>query len=296
MISIAHAFWSIGAGIGAQQHERDANTQNPRLFLSLSFAAPPHSRLQVERAFADAAAAAAVAAASAPPSPPIRPRPAPAVGAGGGVGGDGGSGGDSTADLLLGGDDSLHLLTPPPPPAPSTSMNPSALPEPAAAAAASGRPGSAADDGLPPGDVGGGLESDDDYGDAAEPGGSSTPVASVEEGDDDGLGVDPEDAVAVLPDLRVTASPPLDDDDGPGRTSSPSTRQSLSERLAAARDRAGSGGTAAAAAVAETPRSFSRRQLRAAGQPSTPSYRETAKNTGFRTAVERETQFLGSQM
>ena len=274
--------------------------------------------MQVERAFADAAAAAT----STPPSPPIRPRPATKVGGGDG----GGNGTDGTSDLLDG-DDSLNLLTPPPPP--STSMIPSDLAErPAddvahdsgsgsgsgmgalttlghnadasdvAAAGAGGRSEPAAADGLLSRDDG--LESDDDYGgDEAELAGS-TAVATVEDGDGggDGVSIDPEDAVGVLPDLRSTASPPLDED-GPGRASSPSARLSLSERLAAARGRAGGGTTAAAAAstvATETKRSFSRRQVKAPGHPSTPAYRGSAKKTGVRTATERETQFLGSQM
>ncbi|CAB1120609.1 unnamed protein product [Ectocarpus sp. CCAP 1310/34] len=278
---------------------------------------------QLERAFADADSAAAAAVGSGstsalavPASPPIRPPATPTPGGGGGGGGsDSGSG----AIYLLGDNDgNLELLTPPPP---APRVPEQRLAEPRGAGGGDGgvdtgdegvaplggsEPAEAAKSGIPEPTVddelwseddddddggrgGGGLESDDDYKEAATAAAAaaaagSTTVESggVNDNDDDDL---LDGLSADLPDLRITISPPEGDGSlaapprGAGEVGRAKARLGLAERLSSER------GLAAAGAAAETPRGF-----------STPGYRGSAKKRGVRTSVERETQFLGTQM
>lgn len=159
----------------------------------------------------------------------------------------------------------------------------------------------------------GGLESDDSYQDAQASVGSSTGAGSAAVEGGGALGARGS-LDAVLPGRRVTTSPSsyydgsqesrrasVEAAQAPGflPSSSFSGRMTVGERIAAARRRAGGGGAAVATDSAPvTPRtsSFSRRFEAAVSQPATPSYRGSAKKTGIRSAADRETQFLGSQM
>ncbi|CAM9215131.1 unnamed protein product, partial [Ectocarpus sp. 8 AP-2014] len=288
-------------------------------------------KCQLERAFADADSAAAAAVGSgntspvaeeplaAPASPPIRPPATPTPGGGGGGGGGGGDGsgsGSGAIDLLSDDDGNLELLTPPPP---VSRVPEQRLAEPwggggddggvdtgdegvaplggnePAEAAKSGIPESTVDDELwseddddEDGGGRGGLESDDHYKDAAKAaaaaGGTAVESGSVNDNDDDLL----DGLSADLPDLRITTSPSEGDGSraappgGAGGVGRAKARLGLGERLSSER---GLAAAAAAAAAAETPRRL-----------STPGYRGSAKKRGARTAVERETQFLGTQM
>lgn len=274
---------------------------------------------QVERAFADADAVAKTTAVEdtplaakppekpleVPPSPPIRPQAMPR-GKGGG-----------TFDLLGDDDDGLELLSPPQPlerPADDVAVSISVdgrgslapaedNPDVVAAAGDVSLDGSAFDD-LCSDD---GLGSDDDTrnDDAVGLSGGGSVVAVATAGGID----DPEDEAAAavtpdLPDLRMMTDSPSPDHKGrrriggggPSGGGATSARLALGERLAAARSKTESG-AAADAAVAESPRAFSGRRLGVAGaRASTPGYRGSARKSGVRTAVDRETQFLGTQM
>ncbi|CAM9327818.1 unnamed protein product, partial [Ectocarpus sp. 13 AM-2016] len=273
---------------------------------------------QLERAFADADAAAVSAAGSGntspiaekplavPASPPIRPPATPTPG----------GGGDSGAiDLLSDDDGNLELLTPPP----LVSRVPerrSAEPRGGggggggvdtvdqgvaplggnkpAEAAKSGTPDSTVDDELWSEDDededgrGAGLEGDDHYTDAeaaaaAAAGGTAVKIRGVNDKEEDDL---LDGLSADLPDLRITTSPPEDDGSraappgGAGEVGRAKPRLGLAEKMSSERDLG-----AAAGAAAETPRRL-----------STPGYWESAKKRGVRTTVERDTQFLGTQM
>ncbi|CAM9741943.1 unnamed protein product, partial [Hapterophycus canaliculatus] len=278
---------------------------------------------QLERAFADADAAFAAAheeggpSAATPPaepsvapsSPPIRPQATP-------------RGGGATFGLLDD-DGGLELLTPPPSASATASKKPESSAErpvdlgavgvggrdrgatAAEAAADASAPGSPFDD-LCSEDGGDGSDGDGQEGAAGTFGGGSVavPTSAVEV---DAV-VFPEDDAAVtadMPDLRMMTESPSPGnekrrwrrtaEDGAGGGGASSTGLALGERLAAARGTV-QGGAAADAAVTGSPRAFSSRRSGAAARSSIGGYRGSARKTGVRTSVDRETQFLGTQM
>ncbi|CAM9685904.1 unnamed protein product, partial [Ectocarpus sp. 4 AP-2014] len=116
---------------------------------------------------------------------------------------------------------------------------------------------------------------------AAAAGGTAVESGGVNDNDDDDL---LDGLSADLPDLRITTPPSEGDGSqaappgGAGEVGRAKARVGLAKRLSSEHGLAGAG-------AAETSRGL-----------STPGYGGSAKKRGVRTAVERETQFLGTQM
>lgn len=167
-------------------------------------------------------------------------------------------------------DDTLELLTPPPPSPPGSSVEPRFSVD------------------TPPEVVAHGSGTDGEYQGAGFAAVGSTAVAAAAD-----KAKDPDhcSVSARFRDLRAT-SPAPEGGDAPGRKSladrRPSSTLTLHERLAAAREVSA---MAAAISTTVTPRSSYRRT-----QASPYSGHRGLAVTGVRTAVERDSQFLGNQM
>lgn len=269
---------------------------------------------QVERAFADADAsppteppANVPRPSAAPPARGVETLPATGLAATAAAASTPAVRGGYDAAIRMDEECSFELLTPPSSPRRrSRSRSPSGgqSPERAAAAAGGGSGGSGEHEaGLGASWAGKGGHGSEDDGVGRVDGGVVGKHASVDslsakgginagEGVGDGPDED-EDAKAVLPDLRKITNSPRGEEEGmlvPGSTAverrSPAGL-AFDAKMAAAGEGAGAG------AAAATPRSFFRRVVPSAGSSS--GFRGFFK-AGVRTAVERETQFLGGQM
>lgn len=218
-----------------------------------------------------------------PMSPPLHPYENDLI-----VDGSGGGGDDDDND-----DSALELLTPPPPMSGLGSRQSS----PGEAAASVAVKGAKEDDMVEsPLEEGGRSRGELDGG--ALDGAPAAPAIEAA-GHGRGVAVDggPDEADVTLPDLRLAASPDDNGDSpspprgngalGGGRSS---TSKALHERLAMV----GAGSGVARPSVPTTPATPRRLDARAQAKVS-PGYRGLAQ-IGVRTAVDRETRFLGSQM